>query len=280
MYRQNRRGALVASVLCLIAGWAGPYAQEAEPGAVVPQPEEYTEYESVPPPDVELRSDVGEESPGEPPGIAPPAETPEAPGEAPPDLIMDEVNRELDARRGAASPSPEETADEGPPGVTAYSLLKTFAWLLVVVATILLIYYFMQRRTSGGKLLSGGRLGTVLGRIYLNPRVCLHYVRTGGKVLVVGQSQNALSLIAEFPEEEFASVREGQGGEEDEEETPGQGKDFFAQLRASLARMGGRSEEETQDSETSLEEDDIAALRGDIHRLQEYLRDTTREPER
>jgi len=29
----------------------------------------------------------------------------------------------------------------------------------------------------------------------------------------------------------------------------------------------------------SIDEDDIAALRGDIHRLQEYLRDSTREPE-
>jgi len=102
--------------------------------------------------------------------------------------------------------------------------------------------------------------------------MCLHFVRTGGKVLVVGQTQNALTLIASFDEAEFAVPEEPAARPE---------ADFFSQLRGNLSRMQRKDGEDdsVREAVDSIDEDDIAALRGDIHRLQEYLRDSTREPE-
>ena len=102
-------------------------------------------------------------------------------------------------------------------------------------------------------------------------------------MLVVGQSQNALRLIAEFAEAEFAAAREEteapaeSGGEEGQSNAS---PDFFSQLRANLAQINRPGEEDAPEPNPPVDEDDIAALRGDIHRLQEYLRDSTRESER
>ncbi len=290
MYRPAKWGAVVALVLALCAGAAR--GQDAQGGAAgsAREPQEYGEYEAIPAPDIELYPDV--------PGIVP-EDMPELPlpdadvgGEdAPslevPDAFMDEVNRQIEARRGLAPPPTGESPDLGRPDSTLYSLFRAFAWLLVVVALILLLYHFLQRRTRGGRLLTGNRLGTVLGRLYLNPRVCLHFVRTGGKVLVVGQTQSALSLIARFDEAEFAAVVEKEESEEGNppapKENPETGREFFSQLRANLAQMsrqtGDTGEASVEEAGASVDEDDIAELRGDIHRLQEYLRESTRGSE-
>ncbi len=285
-YRPSRGVRLAAAAALLWACACGAVGQDPAPEAVEAsvQPEEYNEYEAIPPPQLDLRSGVASETPGEtvpePPGAEPAEPAAETPaGES--DPLMDQVNRELAARRGA-TPSSEDT----PPNLPAsdarpHSLLQAFAWLLVVIALILLVYYGLQRRTRGGQLRTGTQLAAVLGRIYLSPRMCLHFVRTGGKVLVVGQTQNALSLIASFDEAEFAVSAEPAAQDVADGPAARPEADFFSQLRSNLSRMHRKDVETDSVREPleSIDEDDIAALRGDIHRLQEYLRDSTREPE-
>ncbi|MEA3365567.1 MAG: flagellar biosynthetic protein FliO, partial [Candidatus Hydrogenedentes bacterium] len=291
MGRRNKHSVfpLLALFLCGCAFAASGQQQESHEAAVTAEGEEYNEYESIPAPNVKLGSDVFPEISEEPvPETAEAGEDTsvqedERITESETDPLISEVNRELDARQHAEEDAAGKMGARGESHSTSYSLLKAFGWLLVVVALILLVYYILQRRSSGGRLLTGNRLGTVLGRLYLNPRVCLHFVRTGGKVLVIGQSQNALSLIAGFNEADFAPVAEESGGgkeaEESETAAPA-GRSFFSELRANLTAFNRRPEDELHKlSSTSLDENDIAALREDIDRLQEYLRDSTRESE-
>lgn len=292
-HRGNKQGRLLflgvflgVSVLAALA-----QAPESEEASAIPEPDEYSEYESIPAPNIRFEPDVfpedSDEPAKEPADEEAPCPTPqedEAATESKPDPFISEVNRELDARRGGGENISGEAEDRDESDSRSYNLLKAFGWLLVVIAMILLIYYVLQRRSSGGKLLTGNRLGTVLGRLYLSPRVCLYFVRTGGKVLVIGQSQNGLSLIAGFGEADFASAGEesdGGEGQSEGETAVTAGRSFFSELRANLTQMNGRPEVESGElSPSSIDEDDIAALRGDIHRLQEYLRDSTRESER
>jgi len=280
---------LLALFLCVCAFAASGQQQESDEAAVTEEAEEYNEYESIPAPNVKLDSDVFPEISEEPVPETPDAgedtsvQEVETITEGETDPLISEVNRELDERQRAEQDTAGEIERRGESHSTSYSLLKAFGWLLVVIAMILLVYYVLQRRSSGGKLLTGNRLGTVVGRLYLNPRVCLHFVRTGGKVLVIGQSQNALSLIADFNESDFARVAEGsEGGKEAEEsETAAPAEQsFFSELRANLTQLNRPPEDKLDElSSSSIDENDIAALRGDIDRLQEYLRDSTRESE-
>lgn len=286
MYHKGAIVSVLWTCVCVCVFSAGAQDPESETPETAAPVEEYNEYESIPPPRVELRSDVVPDVAGDVPPEPASAEAGESAEPLPvagADPLLDEVNRELDARRGTSRDAHIAGAENSTADSKPYSLIKAFAWLLFVLAMILLLYYVLQRRSSGGKLLTGNRLGSVLGRIYLSPRVCLHFVRTGGKVLVVGQSQNALRLIAEFDEAEFAAAREEteapaeSGGEEGQSNAS---PDFFSQLRANLAQINRPGEEDAPEPNPPVDEDDIAALRGDIHRLQEYLRDSTRESER
>lgn len=284
MHRRTKCGLPLVG-LVLWAGALAVFAQEPAPeaAATAPEPDEYSEFEAIPPPNVKLGSGVLADAPEEPAAETPlPAEEGGKTAETPPDAFMTQLNRELDARSGAGPEASGQALEGDRSGRTSYNILKAFGWLLVVVAMILLVYYFLQRRSSGGNLLTGSRLGAVLGRLYLNPRVCLHFVRTGGKVLVIGQSQNALSLIAGFDEAEFAAGREESCADAVDgagRTAPEGGREFFSELRANLAEINRETGGETRETNLPVDEDDIAALRGDIHRLREYLRDSTRESE-
>lgn len=94
----------------------------------------------------------------------------------------------------------------------------------------------------------------------------LFYVRTGGRVLLISLSSGEVRTIAEFDETAFsgdlgASVpHEGFAPER-----------FVAELKEQSAayRSGAGTDSGGGD-------DDMAALRSDIHRLQEYLQEETR----
>ncbi len=186
--------------------------------------------------------------------------------------FMGRLNEEID-RRTAEVDSREGEAFAGarvPDG--GRILLQGFFALCVVIALILLVYYVARRWGKKVPLLAGATLGTVLGRVHLERGSTLHFVRTGGRVLVVGVSGNAVSLVSEFDAaafERLEAVRE----EEPEPAPPFNPDSFLAQLQASSQAMGPALEME----EAQVDDDEIAALRGDIQRLQRYLREEARE---
>ena len=149
---------------------------------------------------------------------------------------------------------------------------RTFSALCVVLALILVLVFLAKKYGKNTPLLAGSDLAKVLGKVYLAPRVSLHFVRTGGKVLIVGVTQSAIAGIAEFDAASFDAETVQGAPEELADEPAGTSLDdsFLNQLKANL--------QGTANTTTALrdEDTDIAALRQDILRLQQYLEDSRR----
>jgi len=97
-------------------------------------------------------------------------------------------------------------------------------------------------------------------------------------VLVIGVTQNATSLVAEFDASAFEEDMGEEGTPKEAEEakpraTGERGQGFLAQLKASTRNL--RKEPTTPEPPAADEEPDtdIDSLRDDILRLQKYLKD-------
>ena len=142
---------------------------------------------------------------------------------------------------------------------------RVIGGLAFVCGCIILLGYLARKYGKRTPLLAGQNLGAVLGRIYLSPRASLHYVRSGGRILVVAVTQNNASLITEFDAERFEEF-EAEAASSNAE--PG-ASSFLSQLR--------KTSEQAADSPPAVD-DDLVSLRGDIQRLQHYLKETASEP--
>lgn len=181
---------------------------------------------------------------------------------------IDAIALEMDAaeaRRREDAAAPRETPDYV---LSAGDYVRVFVWLCVIVAAIILLGAALRRWGKKTPLLAGTSLGKVLGRVYLDRNVSLHFVETAGQVLVVGVAQGHISLLATYDKAALS-------GAESESATPStQGsnepKGFRDQLEATAARMRAGVRGEPADAE-------IQALRADIARLQRELREEARE---
>lgn len=187
------------------------------------------------------------------------------------DPIIENTNAILDgAARRASETGPGAGGADGPGvGTTGY-YLRVVAAVCVVVALILVLGYLMRRFGRNTPLLAGPDLAKTLGRVYLTKGATLHFVQTAGRVLVIGVTNQNVSLVAEFDATGFRGER-GEGAEQAGAFNPDA---FLAHLRESSRTMS-----EAVQGEQDEADDDIAALRGDIQRLQQYLREETREPQ-
>ncbi len=227
----NRRRALLAAACALYLAWIGAaQTPEASPPATPPAPTPRTE--SAP--------------------AAAPAEVP-AYFKAH-QAAWDEGSNAESANPAAASPAKE-------PG-WSYYVPRMLMGLFVVCGLILLSASLLRRLGKNSPLLSGPRLGTILGKIHLSPKTALFYVRTGGKVLVIGTTPDTIAPIAEFDVELFEAEQEAPNAPS-EAESAG----FLEQLRASVK----------QEAPAAKTDDDLVKLRGDLQRLQHYLQESARE---
>jgi flagellar biogenesis protein FliO len=186
------------------------------------------------------------------------------------DPLVQGINQELD--RGIDEPAVQEGLFPGRSRTAASpmrSLLIMIAALCVVLALLFGINYALRRWGKGVPILAGPNLGKVLGRLYLDRGVVLHFVRIGERVLVIGANGNAISTVGDFSAAVFertaATAPESASGG-----APFNPDSFLAELQ-----------ERTRDLKQvaalpHAEEDEIAALRGDIQRLQRYLREENR----
>jgi len=215
---------------------------------VAPAPEKF---EETPPPSVDL--------------VSPVTPAPSAPVKVPEYFKAHQAVWTEDTASAAPSASPAESPERAIGASLARDVLQWLVYLFFICGFIILAGYLIKRLGRRSRLLAGLRYGEVLGRLHLAPRVSLHFVKTGGRVLVVGITQSNVSLLTEFDAEVFeAAVQEAAS------ETPPEAADsggFVAQLRASALKETG----------TSAVDDDLAALRGDIQRLQQYLQKGGRE---
>ncbi|HOJ33845.1 MAG TPA: flagellar biosynthetic protein FliO [Candidatus Hydrogenedentes bacterium] len=150
------------------------------------------------------------------------------------------------------------------------SYVKAFGALLLVLALIVLGGYLLRRFSSKTSLLKGLSLADILGRVYLNPRATLYFVRTGGRVLVLGATPTQINLVAEFDASVFQEVEEKQPQTEADVQEK---KNSFARL---LALVRHRTREEESKQQENQTEDSIKALHEEIVRLQQYLKEMSR----
>jgi flagellar biogenesis protein FliO len=180
----------------------------------------------------------------------------------------------IDEVRALLERSSENSAAVTPPAPKEefsvfQSSVRVFASLLMVLAIIGLGMYIVKRGGRRTPLLSGSTLGVVLGRLYLEPRVRLHFVRTGGKVLVVGVTQNAIAAVAQFDADQFSQERSNNPAN-----APAEMSGFMEQLKESMRNV------QKNPVETREEDTDVSALKRDIDRLQKYLEEGSRFPKR
>lgn len=186
----------------------------------------------------------------------------ETPGVAPDsDPVIAEIRRAYQEAAAAESAGDDSATSSATTEDSFYrQSLQAVAVLCLICALVVLSGYLMRRFGKGSPLLAGPSLGHELGRIYLNPKASLHFVRSGGRVLVVGVTPQSMNLITEFDQDSF---------EEGERSKPAPAKirPFESELHRSAARMENRA----------VDDEDFDALRGDIKRLQQYLQDSARE---
>ncbi len=274
-------------VLAVCASAQEPSAP-TEPALPVESVEDASFGETTPPPVVlygDDESEGREESAGETEAVsadeAQPAEAGEgeaasqdAAPSAPPDDSLLAATRAIMSGETDAESGADGDASGGeytsPTRELLYRIARTTMALLFVLALILLVSTFLKKKGKGIPLLAGSHLGSVMGKVRLSQRATLHFVRCGGRVLVVGVTPNDISMIAEFDETAFDV--------EDEEQASALGAGaesavgFLAQLKSNMAQMKQNGEAESENADVG-EDADIASLKGEIHRLQEYLRE-------
>ena len=285
MGRKTCLGVFALAVLAVICPQgAGDEARTGQPPAVSASegqsaPEE-SEFRRTRPPEIDTvvpPSQAGETAPGEEQGASrpEPAQTdapankaapgaPGAPAETPEywdsfQNAWDKSDRE-DAAAGTGEEGPRQVLQTNP----GMLLLKMLMWLAVACGVIVLGGYAFRRWGKRAPLLSGAALGTVMGRLHLSPKATLYFVRTGGQVLVVGATQNHIGLIAQFPAEAYGE--DGADQAAPREITREEAGSFLEYLRQT--ERGGKASSDAE----------VTSLQGDIQRLQEYLRETGREP--
>lgn len=203
----------------------------------------------------------------------------------PPSAVVDaeqaekirQVNEALDGRKAAPEVKTPTKPERSEPGFA--QLLFAF---VLVLAMIFGVVYVLKRMSKVTPALAGMHLARILGKTYLAPRVALHFVKTGGKVLVVGVTQNAIAPIAEFEAEAFEAALA-------KPETPGKttvpgaenagGKaDFISQLMAHLHQhRAPKADPEPEEASAPPEDPEIATLRNEIRSLRKFLDESTHE---
>jgi flagellar biogenesis protein FliO len=166
--------------------------------------------------------------------------------------------------------------------------LRAIASLAFVLSLIVLAVYFLRkfgRRSSLLTVLAGPSLATVLGKVHLARGTSLHYVETGGRVLVVGVTPTTVSLVAEFD----ASAFEAAKAEPDEVATveeSGPKPGLLQQIKTTTPKpkvsflqhlLSTTRSMDSTPAEPAPDDADITQLRGDIERLQRHLQDLSRD---
>ncbi|MCL4218915.1 MAG: flagellar biosynthetic protein FliO [Candidatus Hydrogenedentes bacterium] len=300
---------IVFALALLALGFAAAIAQDMPANPPLPGATNVEEgFEVTTPPRVKLLPDFaahgGAAEAPEPAEETQPTEAPEQPSEGvplPDDPLINAVRDELDAIATG-----EEAAAEGGPaieeGSDMWDVARGFAALLIVVALILGVFAGLRKFGKGSPMFAGVHLGRVIGRVGLTPRASLYFVRTGGRILLLGVTPNAISAVAEFDEasyQEFLAsdqdgVSEASGSppSKSSAKPPRTPASFMAHLKEKSEKFAQAEQklpvevtnEDVDEKESKAQpavsspslsdEEEISSLRGDIARMQQYLKDS------
>ena len=129
------------------------------------------------------------------------------------DPIIADIGAEMAEQDAIEAAEPSVAAPTGPvEGSSAPSPAKAAGQALVALCVtlvlILLIYAAAKRWGKRTPLLAGQQLARVIGRVGLSPQASLHFVQTNGEVLVIGVTQQQVSLLRTFDAGDFATAAE------------------------------------------------------------------------
>lgn len=169
-----------------------------------------------------------------------------------------EVARSQAEETGAPLPQDTSARDTG----IGSMALRSAAALLGICGAIILLGWAARRFGGKTPILAGAGIAQVLGRTYLEPKVALHFVKTGGRVLVVGVTPQTIALISEFDAADFEA-----SPAISELPKPAIGAaDFLSRLK----------EQQAASAAAPVADEDLEALRGDIQRLKQFLQESRR----
>lgn len=199
---------------------------------------------------------------------APEAQAPEAAPETPGDPLMEAVRSRMGEAENAAEPQadPEGAEAEGDrefsPGM---AILRGIMGLGGALALYLLGVAAVRRWGKRSPLLAGQQFGRVMGRIGLSPQASLHYVRTNDEVLVVGVTQQSVSLLRTYDAADFDTALESGEPAATPPDRP-QAHRFLDQLK---------DVQENNAARPGVDEE-LDTLKGDLQRLKQYFQDSAR----
>jgi flagellar biogenesis protein FliO len=234
-----------------------------------------SEFEATEPPTVTLEEPESLERTGEP-------TTAEAPSDVSPASAVDDapvpdwwtenqpsldraIRERSDASTEEAAPTDPAAPQDNAPRTLGRSILQGIIALCVVVALIVLSTYAVRRVGARTPLLAGASLGTVLGKVYLTPKIALHFVKVRNVVLVLGVTPTGVSSVAQLSAALFDDIAQPATKVANDNRQ----MDFLSHLTSATGQTPALMPER--------EVDEIAALKGDIARLQQYLQETSRE---
>ncbi len=112
------------------------------------------------------------------------------------------------------SPSSENAQDRGA-GYLPYSepsafgtagmvgaVARTIFSLAVVIALLYVFLWGLRKISSGSAGISQSESVKVVGRVYLNPKTVIHFVKVLDELLIVGASSGSIALLATIKEHE------------------------------------------------------------------------------
>ena len=174
--------------------------------------------------------------------------------------VQDEFDRAAAPQEPGATATPETTDRDW-----GYYVIRGLFGLCVACAGVLLLGYLARKYGRKNPFLAGRHLGTVLGRVHLSPRASLHYVHSGNRVLVIGLTQNTIAPITEFDAADFDTQSEPGAKRGDANQAPDAVS--FLQL------LKNEAEDNSEATSTLAADEELAALRGDLQRLRQYLQE-------
>ncbi len=158
------------------------------------------------------------------------------------DLMGDKTSPAVAARE--TQPQTRETS-------WTSAFMRLAGGLALVIGGIVVIVYIARRVTYGGNALASSHL-KVVSKTWLSSRASVYLVRVPGKILVVGESPNGVTLLSELTDEALA--RELETPEEATGRTVSGGQAFQKALH--------KAEAESQSADLALKvRDSIAYFR-------------------
>ena len=208
-------------------------------------------------------------APVETPEASPEETVPVPEPEPTPDTVVDDLIEQTGAymaEQEAAESAPTTGEATAPASETIASPMKTVgrgvAALCLTLVLFLLLFAAIKRWGQKTPLLAGQQLARVIGRVGLSPQASLHFVQTNGEVLVIGVTQQNVSLIRTFDASDFeAPVEVAAVSATKAAADPA--TNFLTQLKESRAAMG---------VEAAVDED-LDQLKGELQRLKQYFQD-------